>query len=171
MSKRKAYLLLLAGAVLAVVVVVVFSREREPEYGGKSLSEWVDAYFSEMGRDRATEPPERQPGKVILQMGTNTLPYLVKWMGYEAPSWKTKFYNLANPILRRLNRSWELLDDRRRVRTLAATLAFNSMGTNALPALPYLHQLLNDRSPAVRYCASNLIRKIDPGVEKARLGD
>src|SRR5580765_1972010 len=45
MRKRRFFLLLIAGGVLVVVAAVVFapSREREPEYGGKRLSEWVMA--------------------------------------------------------------------------------------------------------------------------------
>src|SRR5229473_8685860 len=45
MRKRRVYLILgVVGVVLAGVLVAVFSREREPEYGGKRLSEWVEDY-------------------------------------------------------------------------------------------------------------------------------
>ena len=43
MRKRGVYLILL-GVLLFGLVVVVCRREREPEYGGKRLSEWVQRY-------------------------------------------------------------------------------------------------------------------------------
>lgn len=44
MFKRRYYLVLLLVAVLVVGLVMLFNREREPEYGGKKLSEWVEEY-------------------------------------------------------------------------------------------------------------------------------
>ena len=57
MRKRGVYLILL-GVLLFGLVVVVCSREREPEYGGKRLSEWIIL-------------PEDVGEKAIRQIGTN----------------------------------------------------------------------------------------------------
>jgi hypothetical protein len=40
MFKRRYFFLMLL-AVLVVGLIGVFNREREPEYGGKRLSEWL----------------------------------------------------------------------------------------------------------------------------------
>ncbi len=49
MQKRRLYLLLI-GIGVAGVLVAVFSREREPEYGGKRLSEWVEAMAAKVNK-------------------------------------------------------------------------------------------------------------------------
>src|SRR5947209_20051829 len=60
LRKRRVYLIL-AVVVLAGVLVAVFRREREPEDGGKRLSEWVEVYSADSkigrawGRERGEE--------------------------------------------------------------------------------------------------------------------
>src|SRR5437762_2441235 len=92
MGKRRKYGLLLGVALVAVGVVVVLSRSGEPAYGGRRLSEWVDGY--------ATRYPNSESDEAIRQIGTNAIPYLLKWIQYETPGWKS--------ALRGLKPSWEL---------------------------------------------------------------
>src|SRR6266481_5413363 len=44
MRKRRVYLIAVVLVVAGVLVGVFAGREREPEYGGKRLSEWVEMY-------------------------------------------------------------------------------------------------------------------------------
>src|SRR5439155_24118875 len=53
--KRWIYLIGAVG-VAAGVLAVVFAPEREPEYGGKKLSEWVDHYFRELNAPASVDP-------------------------------------------------------------------------------------------------------------------
>ncbi len=101
MRKRGLIRLLIGILVLIGAIVVLSRREREPEYGGKRLSEWVDELPE--SRDGAAE-------KAVRNIGTNGLPFLVKWMLYETPVWKSKVYDFVNPPLRRINRSWQFTD-------------------------------------------------------------
>ena len=99
MRRRSIYLMAVVLVVAGVLVEVLGSREREPEYGGKKLSEWVQAYPPESWIWVRPAPTTRDgiarlftetkdPMRTIRHIGTNALPYLVKWMDYEASPWK-----------------------------------------------------------------------------------
>src|SRR5437016_11657655 len=137
MRKRRVYLILL-GVVLASVVVAVCRREREPEYGGKKLSEWVyGAYLN----------PEVYPNDVedaIRQIGTNAIPYLPKWIQYESPGWRIKLGRLLNPIIKRFKMTLEPKKVGRFVRAEAAAWALRRLGPEAERAIPELVRLMNE---------------------------
>src|ERR1043165_3334350 len=138
MRNRRIILLLLAVAVLVGVLVVVLPREREPEYGGKRLSEWVERY--------ATPPHMRQTEEAadaIRHIGTNAIPYLLKWIKYDPPSWKNKLYKALNFTFERVNRDW-MLQDEQRDRADRATMAFRALGSEAEGAIPELTRRMND---------------------------
>src|SRR5436190_10784652 len=91
---------------MAVVVVVIWPEEKEPEYQGKKLTEWLGTY-----KPAKTDPKMRQfpmclDGMLVLDrrghseqevieavrhMGTNGVRLLVKWVGYEPPRWRLSF--------------------------------------------------------------------------------
>src|SRR6266513_5172307 len=99
------YLLMIAGGVgLAVVIAVRATREREPEYGGKRLSEWVRKFWAPPYTNYSAQTAEAKDP--IHQIGTNALPYLLTWVGYERPAWKAKLYEVTNPIMGFFNPSF-----------------------------------------------------------------
>src|SRR4051812_25450889 len=104
MPKQRVFLILL-GIVIAGVIVVLARRDREPEYGGKRLSE----YLSGLSGNAAEK---KRADEAIGQIGTNAIPYLLKWMQYETPAWKTQLYRALNPVLNRLNAEWELTNEK-----------------------------------------------------------
>src|SRR5437016_13745323 len=130
--------------MVGLLVCGVF-RERDPEYGGKRLSEWV--------LDLATHHWEPDGGEAVLQQaedairhaGTNALPYLLSWIRYEGTPWKAKLYGAANRILRRLKPSWCLRHDDDKEDRLArgATHALIARGQQAGSAIGELTQLVN----------------------------
>src|SRR5258708_7156812 len=143
MRKRRVYLILgFVGVVLAGVLVAVFSREREPEDGGERLSEWVEILG--MARPGAATYEKGQCEKAIRQIGTNAILYLLKWIRYETPSWKSKIFGVVNPVLGRLNRSWQFSDERRQARALCAIHGLIALGSKAEGAVPSLARMMND---------------------------
>src|SRR5438067_61019 len=102
MRKRRVYLGLLILAVAGMIVVIVAGafRKREPEYGGKRLSEWVEILGLE-DRDGGYAAAE----DAVHHLGSNAVPGLLKWLRYETPLWKVQLYRL-NPMLRRVKPSW-----------------------------------------------------------------
>ena len=86
--------------------------------------------------------PDHEAEKAIREIGTNALPYLLKWIRYDMPSWKMRFYETVNPALSTLNSEWGLYDERQR-RFVQAPLAFEVLGAQAKPAIPELIRMLN----------------------------
>ena len=96
MRKRRIFLIGIPVAVVAVVgLVMVLTPAREPEYKGKKLSEWVmklSPFYDDADKIHGIE--------AISQIGTNALPYLIKWVGYETPAWKKQASRSVNRIFR-----------------------------------------------------------------------
>jgi len=137
MRKRRVYAVVVGVAVLVGLMVLGFGREREPEYGGKKLSEWVVSrpWWLRTGPvDELTEPAQA----AIRQIGSNAIPYLLRWMRYERPPWKTKLYSAVNPTLRRLHAAWQLNDRPKQARAEGAAQALNALGSQAKRPIPEL---------------------------------
>src|SRR5713101_6945786 len=95
--RRRLVYLILGLVLLAGVLVAVFRREREPEYGGKRLSEWVMVIGHS---DPATGSIQRaEAADAIRKIGTNAFPYLLKWISYETPAWKAGFARTVHPVV------------------------------------------------------------------------
>jgi hypothetical protein len=137
MPNRRIYVILFAVVLVAVVLVAVIgrSRDREPEYGGKRLSEWVGRYLSSSDSHECDD--------AIRRIGTNALPWLMKWISYDPPRWKTKIYASANSIISSLNSDWSIIDEKER-RSFGVFLAFDALGSQAKPAIPELTRRLNN---------------------------
>jgi len=141
MRKRRVYLVLLILAVAGVVGVIVEGafREREPEYGGKRLSEWVKG----IGASRAGGRVRRMgigdtEREAIHHIGTNAVPYLVKFMRYEQPAWKHNLYGSISRALR-----FDVVDGREAL-ARGAVAAFDILGPDGEAALPELLRLTRD---------------------------
>src|SRR6516165_9242086 len=91
MEKRKRLLLTLGFTVLALVLLFALTRTHEPTAHGKPLSYWVEIYSGPVIARPATAPQARAEAEAaIKQIGTNAIPFLLKWMDYELPQWKFK---------------------------------------------------------------------------------
>src|SRR5215471_13418598 len=115
---------------------------KEPEYGGKTISEWL------LTNRKLNDPREEEWKSAILHMGTNCLPYLIKAIQFEQldldtePSKQQVEIWQTNTI-----RSWNALD------------AFAVLGHQAAPAIPELLSLSRNapdeynQHPAIRALA------------------
>jgi len=147
MRKRRIYLtlLLLAGAGLVGLIVVWVFRSgdgAEPVYKGKKLSQWV-----------LELPPEpitygRSDAEVALrEIGTNALPYLLKWIGYEPAPWRLKIYEIAGKVLSR--GSSILFQDRKMLRASCVVRAFGTPGLQGEGVRTELTRMLREPSRRV----------------------
>jgi len=134
---RRVYVLLIAIAVLAGVLAVIFRPEREPEYGGRKLSEWVD--------DPTSPKSDKAADDAIRHIGRNALPFLLSWIRYEPSAWKQKLYWAANEKVTGLNPSWQLalVDNKKQARAQHAMMGLLALGPQQ-GALRDLTKLLND---------------------------
>jgi hypothetical protein len=127
--------------LVGIGVVALWPGEREPEYNGKKLSEWIEAMDGMYSSENVD---------AIQQIGTNALPLLLKWIQYEQPSWRKRGYIVYSKLPSRLQRSatgdW-ILGLEFESRKLGARNAFYHLGPQASNAVPDLYVLtLNPRT-------------------------
>lgn len=83
---RKRILIVLAVCVsLGIGVVAFWPRDNEPKYNGKTLTAWLEISRSRRYDDRWPEAED-----AVRHIGTNGLPWLMKWMNYDRPQWQDK---------------------------------------------------------------------------------
>ncbi len=143
MRRRPFITILCAGVLAATVIALVWPREREPEYKGKKLSEWIILSY------QSRVPPETRPidqaRDAVQQIGTNAIPFLLQWIRYEPTAWRRK-------ILSYRDMGWDnfliriLLRDSRDERAGRGQRGLELLGTNAIIALPDLAKSISDQT-------------------------
>jgi hypothetical protein len=104
-KKRRWIIGFVALAVVFLIAIAVWPGEREPEYQGKKLSEWLGAYHRDYSTDAEREAEQRRADYAVRQIGTNGLPYLLQAVSYDAPAWRRRL-----PVfLYRLPFHWSVL--------------------------------------------------------------
>jgi hypothetical protein len=137
-------LIFFACAALAFALFLVLTHEREPEYEGRRLSEWLEpqpwiGVDSDYYKSQAA----------IRSIGTNALPILLKWIDYEPPTWRMTLYRKLPKFIgnRRPINSW-LFGASRRVGF--AIGGFEALGTKAASATPVLEAMMKDTTKPTR---------------------
>jgi hypothetical protein len=113
--------------LLGIGVVATWPGPKEPEYNGKTLSQWL---LYKPTASEATNAFEIQ-SEAIRQIGEPAVPWLLKWVRYESPAWRRK-------LVRFLGR------DRRVERSNAVWFAFRILGPKAAAAIPELTSMINN---------------------------
>jgi hypothetical protein len=133
MKRRRVFLILLGSVAAITLAILVWPREREPEYKGVKLSAWLD---------RGQPDPDFAP--TFQHMGTNALPFLIHAVKYEEPRWRTWFRHATSNWPRSLRNNslwhclWRLTPE---IRANSSVFAFRVLGADALPALNELRQI------------------------------
>src|SRR5215471_10026085 len=140
MRKRRKLLLTLGCAALAVVLLLALTRTGEPTAHGKPLSYWVELYGGPnppAGR-LLTPEAKMEADAAIKQIGTNAIPFLLKWMDYDLPQWKFKLLmktgKLPNWIINSRPVRWFFAAPKLPFGWSAA-MAFRALGPAAAPAI------------------------------------
>jgi hypothetical protein len=138
--KRRRIIVLVCACVVVGVAFVVWPRERQPEYQGKKLSEWLLECS-------APSPSTRvEARKAVKEIGTNAVPWLLEWLRYEEPAWKGKVYSWAYKVkwinwgqwLNRRFSPWRAGGPNR-----LASVGFAQLGEQAASARPELKRLMH----------------------------
>jgi HEAT repeat protein len=121
---------------VAIVVVAFWPGERQLEYNGKKLSEWLRAYELDSQRQAAAD--------AIHHIGTNALPWLLKRIAYNPPGWKEKIAPYVAKTHSKILIHWYLahIDDLRLA--YEALDGFRLLGPKAVPAVPELARMIKD---------------------------
>jgi HEAT repeat protein len=152
--RRKKVIIVFALCVLVGIGVVAFwPGEREPEYNGKRLSEWLA-----IQNDRPEEASD-----AIRAIGTNALPVLVSWTEFHVPAWR---YRLARPFsnfpgfIYRDSLVNFLVSGKAQVRSFNSVFAFRVLGTNASAVIPELSRFVMDARNRERQVAAHALAYI-----------
>src|SRR5271169_5495899 len=94
---RRVLLILLACGLVVVLFVLVWPREREPEYKGRPLSKWIASYTAKYPDE--SSPEYREAAEAVRQIGTNAIPCLLKWLTHENPTWGGRALVLAGELV------------------------------------------------------------------------
>ena len=146
---RKKWLLVTSAmCALPLLVALFLGRpwEREPRYQGRPLSYWL-AHNNDPKVEAALD-----------HIGTNALPFLLKWIRYERPHWRNVLFEKAPSSLEKFTISGAEL------RANASGVAIAYLGTNAAAALPELTTLARDtNAPETAIRATWALASIGPG--------
>jgi len=138
--------LLVAGSLTAFL----WTRDRQPQYEGRNLLHWLELYELGAGNREATE----QAARAVRQIGTNAVPWLVKWMKYERPYWRAE-------VVQMLGNKWY---QRARQHARLADRGFAILGPTANCALPELDRMThNTAQPATALAALAVVRRFADG--------
>jgi hypothetical protein len=150
----------LGAGLILLALLVATTGESEPEYSGKTLSEWLEAASMEkleMAQQQILESAfggevgTNSPGpaaQAIRTMGDQVLPHLLRrlqtresWLT-RAQDWLAYYFDFV-PATPDFEQQRQL-----------ARLGFEILGTDAWPALPQLSPLLGDTNCALLTTAS-----------------
>lgn len=177
--KRKRLLIGIIAIVLATFACwFLLVRNTEPTYDGKSLSEWLEIrgpnYFQLHPKVTAPDTAAREDAdRAIRFIGTNALPYLVRWVSYEPTAWRVNviFDKISIPTWLKENPTFHDFLFHPIARGEKAADAFRALGPVAAPAIPALVQLLHStNAPYRKYPVMEALRNIGPEATPAVFG-
>jgi len=159
MLNRKKQILLAGLALLIVFAFVYATRERDPVYKGRRLSEYLREVhgigLGWGGMDQIdpgivlddTRPGKTEASEAVLNVGTNALPMLVRLLGTRESRTRLWLRRLAekHPVFKRLAPSGP---DTVFQRNMSALLAFYRLGPQAADAIPKIIPMLEDPDSA-----------------------
>jgi hypothetical protein len=158
MTRKKGMVLLTSAIVVVGLGFVLFGdRENQPQYQGRSLSSWLAIY------DDLDPTTFEEAEKAVRHIGTNALPYLVRWIQYEPPGWRTSLKGVVPAGIWDNNSFQRFIQGRAGKRAAYARNGFRILGTNAVAVLPELERLLKSSTrPMTVFNAYSAISSIGP---------
>jgi hypothetical protein len=157
-----------ACALVAGGMIWFSTREREPRYNGRTLSEWLKEMWPVPSNGYAARNPDQirarqiEAEEAVKHIGTNAMPCLVRWIRYE-PRLPKLFSWLPTEV-----RPFERSGGESRI--VYAYEAFAFLGSEAGPAVPELMRAMGDKnlSPRVAWQIESALSFIgEPALEPA----
>jgi hypothetical protein len=153
--KKRWLIGLAAAAVVAIVFAVIWPRDHQLEYKGKALSEWL-LVLGKPDPDWDAGPQVDEAMAAVRHIGTNGIPFLLKWIQYRPPAWRTNINNALSRLPG--NHNFELSEP---VRPALGWVGLGILGPDAAPAIPTLDRWMNDPSDFERAAfAMSALREI-----------
>ncbi len=162
-TSRPKRILWLASLALGAALIGLLVTSREPRYQGRSLTDWLV-----QAQQNNNKPAEFEAArKAVLSIGTNAIPYLLKWTEYPKPGVASRIRELLQaarryPVGRQCVPEWLTLDMKFE-RFMVAPLGFSILGRTAASAVPELSGKLHSAPDwlTAKLCLDDL-QAIDP---------
>jgi hypothetical protein len=138
---------------MGIGVVAFWPGEREPEYDGKKLSDWLAVQ-----NERPTEVSD-----AVRAIGTNGVPILIRWVEYQTPPWRYRLARMYFKVSRFMYSDSLvniLVNGKAKMRSYNSLFAFRILGTNASPAIPELARFVTDARNRDRKAAAQALAHI-----------
>jgi len=159
--KRRRILVTIFGCIAAAILVfTLWPSEREPEYKGKTLTTWL------LQRGAGNYLQMDEADDAIRHIGTDALPYLIRWIQYES-GWKDSIaYKIVKwPVIGNSRFVQRIIWNTTAYRARSATFGFQVLGPKVFgfgtPAVDELLRLAsNPKKPETQARAMNLLNLI-----------
>jgi hypothetical protein len=158
MKRRRLFIIISASIAAVILGFLLWPDEREPVYNGVPLSKWLERY-KDGNNVEATQ--------ALRHIGTNALPFLLRWIQYETPGWRNFLNNLQARLPSSMQKTralhW-LFKDKAEHRAELAAEAFGALGANT-PATDELRRLAltdNPRAPNTQRRATFALMNMGP---------
>jgi hypothetical protein len=148
MRKRRTLLIAAACLGLALTLAALLPHDDEPRYNGRPLSKWLQVYCENARNQNFPQASEAE--QAIRAIGTNALPFLLKWIRQQPPSWHRTAHRRLPEYLSDNAPVSLLIDGPGYERANEVMVAFALLGTNAAPAIPDLVALMKDTNKVDR---------------------
>ena len=134
MRKRRRALLAAACLLAAVALVALLLRETEPQYQGRSLSQWLESSTPR----RPGDPTVAEAREALHHLGTNAFPTLLQWISHDPSTFRKTTLALSRKLpgpvqFRFLHAAAD--------RANKAQMALAILGPEARPTIPELTRL------------------------------
>jgi len=134
--KGRRLLLILLGCVASITLaMLLWPTEREPEYNGVPLTKWLERY---------NDGNNAEATAAIRRIGTNALPFLLRWIQYESPGWRISLDHLHTRLPSSVQKArvvkW-LFKDKAEYRADLAVEGFSALRSAGKPASDELLRL------------------------------
>jgi hypothetical protein len=141
-------LILAAASGLTIVASFIFVLalwpSDEPGYKGQPLSYWISLYLSpNFPNETFVEPAAAPAEEAIHHIGTNAIPFLLRWASYDSLRGQERFFRLPGFLYRVPHLDKLFYSEQRDRLSLAAGRALIALGPDASPALPALRTMLD----------------------------
>lgn len=159
MKGYQKWLLLTLACALVIGGTVAFLRGGQPRYHGRSLNQWLATY--QRGKLNNDGTTQSQALHAVQHIGTNGLPWLLKWLKAERPRWKWGYYWTIDRIDYFAGRSLlyhllDHLDAKEETDCYRAVTAFEILGSQAALAVPEITRMA-EKNPFMAVKALRLI--------------
>src|SRR5580765_2352257 len=93
MRTRRKFAWLFISCGIALVLLLTLWPRREPQYKGRSLTQW--AILLNGGYANEPDISRHDAEEAIRHIGTNGLPFYLKWLLYKETPWRIRLANQA----------------------------------------------------------------------------